>query len=794
MGQVYRVTDRKLGRDIALKLVPQDVLFANGVRERFRREVETLAGVCHPHIIRLFDYEELEDGNVFYTMELIEGDSLAARLEKRKLSIEKATEIVEQVAEALGAIHDLDIVHRDIKPDNILITRHGMAKIADFGLAGGGESGVYDKLTKTGQIVGTAQYIAPELMWGEKASCRSDIYQLGLVLYEALTGECPITMLHLHSFARRELKPELPKASSLRDGIDNKLNEIISKAMALDPNDRYENINEFRSELRKWRSKYLASQSVLVKGVDKGKKPPLLPWIVLLVFLFVAFLLWPRKNAQLFSSFSVESIGSRSCLLVWSSEEEPEAVVVHVRDLQGRDVHASFIPLESENKRGSIIVRGLNPLTSYDVQLNANNTSSKMRSFKTRAKSQGKLLRQIRFPREEQATIIIERDTPFRLEGQNIVSRAKKFRQSHELTYSIKELVKKPVRYLRLFALDGDERTITVDSRLLLGRAFEDIAASFERSLATGSFYRVLADQKGRLNPIMRPPAKGRELTESYREMWSLVKERLQKNTLWYGKYERLELGLLTALQAGLVDETNGLAVTNGLAPLALFNGAARWCSVKPHPQWAELFSLLYDKKAFCSKESTLKYVKGIVSFKVSEEPQIPLFMLFDFNHPKAAIMPINPVSQTTRRRDYLGHMKRQYFGRKLDFILQINVRAPLCQTMLRVDINDGKCTANVPVPDSHWLKYRSLRDLNSDYSFMMLGMKFIRGERRADLPAAALEVSKGLPKEKFPIFMKVPMDTFKAGENKISLSVINGPVDDLVALVVERPQVLIGK
>src|SRR6187549_3849559 len=203
MGEVYRARDTRLGRDVAIKVLPQHLSSNSEVRARFEREAKTVSSLNHPGICTLFDVGR--DGDTDYlVMELIEGETLAHRLEKGAMPAADVLRIGAQIADALDRAHRAGVVHRDLKPGNIMLTRSG-AKLMDFGLAratglAGPRSGsdaaamthsptVAQPLTAEGSIVGTFQYMAPEQLEGREIDARTDIWSLGCVLYEMATGK-----------------------------------------------------------------------------------------------------------------------------------------------------------------------------------------------------------------------------------------------------------------------------------------------------------------------------------------------------------------------------------------------------------------------------------------------------------------------------------------------------------------------------------------------------------------------------------------------------------------------------
>ena len=195
MGIVYRARDRRLKRNIAIKILPPELAFRSEIRSRFLREAETAASLNHPNIVDIYTVDELE-GLVFFVMAYISGDNLAKRLHERGvLGVDETRRILREVADALAYAHERGVVHRDIKPDNIILdAESGRSMVTDFGIARAVTEGGDSRLTATGMALGTPAYMSPEQAAGERQiDGRSDLYSLGVVAYQMLCGEPPFT-------------------------------------------------------------------------------------------------------------------------------------------------------------------------------------------------------------------------------------------------------------------------------------------------------------------------------------------------------------------------------------------------------------------------------------------------------------------------------------------------------------------------------------------------------------------------------------------------------------------------
>ena len=250
MADVFLAHDDILDRDVALKVMSTRYKTDEEFVERFKREAQSAAALSHPNIVSIFDRGEAEDGTYYIAMEYLPGGTLKDRILKRgALPAYTAAAVALQMAEALRAAHERDVIHRDIKPHNILVTGSGDVKVTDFGIARAASSST---MTRTGHILGTAHYISPEQAMGEHVGPASDLYSLGVVLYEMLTGELPfdadtpigIAMKHVNGHVRppQELNPSVP------DGI----NAITLRLLAKNPEYRYGSDAELIDDLERF--------------------------------------------------------------------------------------------------------------------------------------------------------------------------------------------------------------------------------------------------------------------------------------------------------------------------------------------------------------------------------------------------------------------------------------------------------------------------------------------------------------------------------------------------------------
>ena len=300
MGEVWRAHDEVILRDVAIKILKPEFMGDPGFLERFRVEARHAARVDHVGIADVYDYGE-GSGSAYLVMELVSGDSLARIIEKRiRLTSVEVLSIVEQTARALHAAHEDGLVHRDVKPGNLLITPGGKVKITDFGIAR-----VADQvaLTATGQVMGTVQYLAPEQATGKQATPSTDIYSLGIVAYEALTGRRPFTGESQMVIAMAQINDKPP---AMGQDIDQRVQDLVLACLAKKPNQRPGSALDLSNRARALRLQlegvspteiFNQDQTPTVRTrviepdpkTEPSEKPPIIwPWLALIGLLFAA--------------------------------------------------------------------------------------------------------------------------------------------------------------------------------------------------------------------------------------------------------------------------------------------------------------------------------------------------------------------------------------------------------------------------------------------------------------------------------------------------------------------------
>ncbi len=261
MGVVYKAYDTVLERDVALKFLPPYLTSDSTEKERFYHEARAASALNHPNISTIYEINEHE-GQLFIAMECVEGRTLKELVESEPPSIKTTLDIAIQVCDGLAEAHEKQIVHRDIKSENVMLTPKGQAKIMDFGLA---KVKGAKKLTKAGSTLGTAAYMSPEQMEGEEVDARSDIFSFGVVLYELLTGKLPFRGEHQAALLYSILNEEPSPIARFNEKAGGELQRIVGKALAKDRKERYQHADDILADLRRERKALEYSRTGYVK-------------------------------------------------------------------------------------------------------------------------------------------------------------------------------------------------------------------------------------------------------------------------------------------------------------------------------------------------------------------------------------------------------------------------------------------------------------------------------------------------------------------------------------------------
>jgi serine/threonine protein kinase/Flp pilus assembly protein TadD len=319
MGEVYRASDLKLGRDVALKFLPDEFLEEPQKLERFRREAWAASALNHPNICTIYEIGEHE-GRLFIAMELVEGKTLAEKLKDGPLAIEKVLSNSRQIAEALEEAHEHSIIHRDLKPANVMVTAKGRVKVLDFGLAklmrqveadAPTEESLF--VTQAGAVMGTVPYMAPEQLRGDPVDVRTDLYALGELIYEMAAGQRPFPETHTSHLISAILTRAPQPPRELNPQISEELEAIILKAMAKDPAQRYQSALEVMNDLGPQDSSLRLSASGTKSSALQAAKPrqslmlALIAGIAVSVCALLVVLLVPSVRRHLITSPSTSA-------------------------------------------------------------------------------------------------------------------------------------------------------------------------------------------------------------------------------------------------------------------------------------------------------------------------------------------------------------------------------------------------------------------------------------------------------------------------------------------------------
>ena len=247
MANVYLAYDTILNRDVAVKILRGDLADDEKFVRRFQREAISASNLVHPNIVEMYDVGE-DDGQYFIVMEYVNGKTLKSLIKRRgALQVEEAVDIMLQITSGLSCAHDSYIIHRDLKPQNILMLEDGTAKITDFGIAMALNSA---ELTQTNSVMGSVHYLPPEQANGAGSTIKSDIYSLGIMLYEMLTGKIPFKGETAVEVVLKQMKDPIPSVCKQRPEIPQSIENIILKCSAKNPKNRYDNVNEMHEDLK----------------------------------------------------------------------------------------------------------------------------------------------------------------------------------------------------------------------------------------------------------------------------------------------------------------------------------------------------------------------------------------------------------------------------------------------------------------------------------------------------------------------------------------------------------------
>jgi serine/threonine protein kinase/Tfp pilus assembly protein PilF len=365
MGAVYKAKDRELGRLVALKVIRPELAANPDILQRFKQEILLSSKVTHRNVVRIYDLGDAS-GLKFITMEYVEGEDLRHALrEHGKLGINDAVDIIEQVFSGLGAAHREGILHRDLKPGNIMQDATGRVVVMDFGLA---RTIVSDGMTRTGLMVGTMEYMSPEQAQAKELDARSDIFTVGLILYELLTGKMPYQADSTVASLLKRTHERAAPVSSHDAGIPRSLSSIVARCLEPDPKLRYQNTEQVLADLDNWRGKGAAA-TLRFSDVRPWARDIPWPWISVIVTLLVL--------GSLGYNFRNKLLGPKATAV-------PSAAVVSVlvADIQNNTNDSLFDetlePMLNVALEGASFINAYNRSTARQLAAKLPNTTGKL--------------------------------------------------------------------------------------------------------------------------------------------------------------------------------------------------------------------------------------------------------------------------------------------------------------------------------------------------------------------------------------------------------------------------------
>ena len=360
MGEVYLAEDTRLDRKVALKFLPLHFTADTESLARFEREAKATAALNHPNIITVHEIGDHEN-QTFIAMEYVHGESLRERMAE-KLSLEEIIDLLTQICSGLGKAHEADVVHRDIKPENIMIDKDGRVRILDFGLAK--LKGV-TKLTREASTLGTLNYMSPEQFQALEVDHRTDIWSLGVILYEMITGELPFAGDYEAAVMYSVLNEDVAALTSLQFDVPSELEQILNKALVKSPDERYQQVDEMLADFERISGPALAPHDTGGSKSKHARRPFFMPAIVailLLAMVGVSYLYFnlsalktdepPVSERKMLAVLPFENLGLPED--EYFADGMTDEIITRLSSLQGLGVIARNSAMQYKNSDKSI--------------------------------------------------------------------------------------------------------------------------------------------------------------------------------------------------------------------------------------------------------------------------------------------------------------------------------------------------------------------------------------------------------------------------------------------------------